>query len=62
MATIDMADHIRIGFKHDIGANQSGAWNRGTARVNGRLDSIFARPRHHLARGSVARAGSVFGD
>ena len=57
MTAIDVADHIRARLQHHIGIDEAGAGDRGSARVNGRLDAVFARPAHHaLGRRAILDA------
>ena len=45
-----VADDVGPGLQHDVGVDQPGAGDRGTAGVDRRLDAVFARPADHLLR------------
>ena len=50
VAAVDVADDIRVGLEHDVLVDQPGARNRRAAGMDGALDAVFARPRHHACR------------
>jgi hypothetical protein len=39
MATIDVADYIRVGFAHDVGVDQSRTGNRGASGMDRALET-----------------------
>ena len=48
---IDVPNHIGSGFQHHVRIDQTGAGDRRSTRVNGRLHPVFACPIHHLLGG-----------
>ena len=51
VASVDVSNHVGIGFKHHVFVDQAGAGDRRPSRVNRALDAVFACPCNHLARG-----------
>ena len=51
VAAVDVADHVGVGLQYDVLVDETGAWDRRTAGVDGTVDAVFARPGDHLARG-----------
>ena len=55
MASIDVADHVGVGFENHVFVDEAGSGNRRAAGVNRALDAVFAGPCDHAASG-----GSIF--
>ena len=50
VSAVDMADDVGVGLQHHIRIDQARPRNGRAAGVDGALDAILARPRHHLLR------------
>ena len=44
---VDVTDHVRVRFEHDVLVDEPGTRDRRAARVNRALDPVLARPRDH---------------